>query len=256
VIVIAREAIAPRCVLLTLDRPAKRNALDADFWPELSAVLEELERDEEVGAVVLTGAGDRAFSAGGDIAGFADLDSLAAVRSYEHVCFGAFRKLESFAKPIVAAVNGFALAGGCEIAFACDVVVAAADASFGVPEVRVGLSAGYASVRFDASMRHHAIRSLTLTGRRVGAAEARALGLVQLVTAADELLPTCVELAATAAAAPPTRTAAAKALVDRRRRAGDLDAVMDALCFLHLTDDKFEGVAAFAGGRAPRFKGR
>lgn len=242
--------------LMVIDRPAKRNALDYGFWTELTEMLTELEADPEVSAVILTGAGDVAFSAGGDILSFTELDTIAAITEYEHICFGAFRKLETFAKPIVAAVNGFALAGGCELAFACDVVVAAEKASFGVPEVRIGLSAGYASVRFGASLRDHALRSLTLTGRRVNALEARRLGLVQVVVPDSELMAYCERLAADIAANDGGKLSRAKILVGRERGEGEIEAVIDVLKALHMSEDKFEGANAFAEGREPLFQGR
>jgi enoyl-CoA hydratase len=248
----AAEGIA----LLTIDRPGKRNALDPGFWGELTRALDRLEADDAVRAAVLTGAGDAAFSAGGDIASFQELDSLEAIVAYERVCFGAFRRLEGFDKPLVAAVRGYALAGGSELAFACDVVVAGESASFGVPEVRIGLAAGYASVRFGASVRDHALRSLTLTGRRVGAREAQQLGLAQLVVPDEEVLPTAVGIARAAGSQDGAVVRHAKQLAGRDRSPGDLDAVIDALSVLHLSADKFEGVSAFVSRREPEFRGR
>ncbi len=241
---------------LTLDRPEKRNALDAGVWGELSRALAALTVDDTVGAALLTGAGGVAFSAGGDIGSFLALDSLAATQAYERECFGAFRDLERFDKPIVAVVDGFALAGGCELAFACDIVVATEVSSFSVPEVRIGLAAGYASVRFPASVRRHALKSLTLTGRRVDAHEAQRLGLAQFVLARERLWDFALELAAELAAAQGPALGRAKQLIDRRRDPGQLDAVVDALSFLHLTEDKLEGVDAFLAGREPEFRGR
>lgn len=190
--------------VLTLNRPAKRNALSRQLRDDLVRALDELDAAEEVRAVVLTGAGS-AFCAGFDRDELAagDLATVFADSTAYH------RRVYTFAKPLVAAVNGQAVGGGCDLAAMCDVRLAADRALFGQPQVRVGIPAAYDLMA--AVIGTGAAREMCLTGRLYGAEEARAIGLVQRVTGAEELVGAARELAAGIAELPGGAARAIKA---------------------------------------------
>jgi len=242
--------------LVTLNRPAKLNAVT----PEMSASLERLAAwandDNGIRVVVLTGAGERAFSAGSDIR---TLDSYATpwdFRNRRDYC-DALREVR---KPVIAAVNGYALGGGLETALTCDIRLASTTATFAAPEIKLGwIGGGGVTALLSASLSAGDAALMLLTGDPVDAAEALRTGLVSRLYPADELLPAAMTLAATIASRPPIAAATAKANL-RAARSMNLESAiqyereMQAVCMG--TQDAQEGRAAFIAKRPPQFVGR
>ncbi len=250
--------IAGQVATLTLNRPEKRNAISTQMIQELLAALEEWERAAAVRVVIITGAG-KAFCAGMDLEG---LQALAG-QSHENLedsrhMARLFRRLYDFPKPLIAAVNGAAIAGGTGIATMCDFTLAVPDAKFGYTEVRIGFIPALVSVFLRRQVGEKRARDLLLTGRSFDAAEAHALGLVSEVVAAEKLLDRARELAATLLANSPTSLARTKALLSDCARA-DLDREIElaiaANAAIRSTADFREGLAAFLQKRAPEWKG-
>jgi enoyl-CoA hydratase/carnithine racemase len=244
---------------LTLNRPARRNALTWALVRELRDRLAEARADPGVRVCVLTGAGDRAFCAGADLSGMAAGAGFLDLHEARGELPGLFRDLYGLGKPTIARVRGYALAGGFGLALACDLVVAADDATFGAPEVDVGLWPHLVTVPMIRAMPPKVALELMLTGRRVDAAEAAQLGFVTRVVPAAELDRHVDELAATLAAKSP---AAVKLGRDAFYAVWDRD-VETSLRLLHplltitaSTEDAAEGIAAFEEKRSPRWQGR
>ncbi len=243
---------------VTLDRPKVLNALNAATFAELSSAFDELAWDGEVRVVLLTGAGERAFAAG------ADIRELAAVDASEGKAFSlrgqaVFRKIETLGKPVIACVRGFALGGGCELALACTLRIAAEDAKFGQPEVKLGVIPGYGgSQRLPRLIGRGAALKLLLTGAIIDATEALRIGLVDEVVPASELMQRAELLASEIAAQAPLAIAETLRVVDEGLDVAlDLALLREADRFGHLCDtaDKVEGTRAFLEKRKPVWKG-
>jgi enoyl-CoA hydratase/carnithine racemase len=253
---LVRVEVAGRVATVTLDRPEALNAISTELALDLAAVLEPLGVDPGVGAVVLTGAGERAFCVGADLkqrAGFDDHGWFVQREAFRRG-FAAVRRCPL---PTVAAVSGFALGGGTELALACDLVVAAEDATFGLPEVRLGLvPAGGGTQLLVRRVGRSVARDLVLTGRRVGAGEALRLGLADRVVPRAEVLAAATGLAAEIAGNAPTAVRMAKWALEV---GGDLpvEAAMEvedqAWRRAVLSDDRREGIAAWMEKRDPRW---
>jgi enoyl-CoA hydratase len=248
-----------RVALITLDRPDRLNALSPEMLDGLGALLGEVEADEGIGAAVLTGAGDRAFSAGADVSLVREASPLQA-REFAARGHRTCDRIEAVAVPVIAAVNGYALGGGCEVALACDVRLASERAQLGLPEVTLGIFPGWGGTqRMPRLVGPGRAKELIFTGRRVGAEEALAMGLVDRVHPHDELLDAALELAGEMAAKPRWAVAAAKAMVNRAGdgdQAGNLARELDLFSLAFDTEDQREGMAAFLEKRAPHFRGR
>ncbi len=243
----------------TLHRPERRNALTWAMLAHLRAVLAQAKADPDVRVLVLTGAGEAAFCAGADLEGMAAGASPLELHDGRGALARVFEDLWSLGKPTIAKVRGHCLAGGFGLALSCDLVLAAADATFATPEVDVGLWPFMASVPLCRSMPPKKALELMLTGRRVGAAEADRLGFVTRVVPAADLDAATTDLAATLAAKSPTAVRLGRDAFYRVWDAGAseaLTALHPLLSVLVETDDAREGLAAFAERRPPRFTGR
>ncbi len=253
-----RSAVAEGVATITIDRPAKLNALNQATLTELESAFAAVLADDAVRAVAITGAGDRAFVAGADIGELARMSSLAAIEVARHGQ-RVFRAIELSRKPVIAAVNGFALGGGCELALACHLRVASEEASFGLPEVGLGIIPGYGgTVRLPRIVGKGRALEMILTGARITAREAHEIGLVNRVVEAGSLAEEASALARKIAANGPVALGMA---IESTTRGLELD-VDDALALeanlfgvLASTEDMKEGMAAFLEKRRPEFRG-
>ncbi len=245
--------------LLTVDRPKVLNALDATTTAELHAAAESLDADEQVRAVVITGAGDKAFVAGADIGvlvGYGAVQGRAAAAAGQR----AFDRIERMGKPVIAAINGYALGGGCELALACHLRIASERARLGLPEINLSIIPGHGGTqRLPRLIGKGRALEMICTGRHVDAAEAERLGLVNRVVPHDRLLAEARALAAELAGKPPLAMRYAIAAVNEGLEAGprvgqDVEAAYFGLCCG--TEDKREGMTAFLEKRKPEWKGR
>jgi enoyl-CoA hydratase/carnithine racemase len=236
---------------LTLDRPDKLNAMPRGFWAELRDAMRDVEDDDAVRVAIFCGAG-RAFSVGGDIADFGNLGDVADRRAYMREALGALRAVEQLPKPVIAAVHGHALGGGCELTMVCDVVVADETAQFGTPEASVGLVPGLGVVRGLSHVNLHWMKYLVMTGLPITAQEALTAGLVNRVVPAGEHLAEAERLADVIASRSPLALAVGKEILSR----GGWEAyehAAEAIALLQGADDFREGLAAFAERREAMF---
>lgn len=243
---------------LTIDRQEKLNALDPQVVEEIGQALLDLEA-EGPRAIIVTGAGEKSFVAGADIAAMSAMDPIEAKR-FAEIGHAAMALLDKSPVPTIAAVNGFALGGGCEIALACDIRIAAENALFGFPEVGLGILPGMGGTqRLPRLIGPALAKELIFTGRRIGADEAHRLGLVNRVVPQGEALTAAGEVAAEISANGPIAVRHAKAAANR---ALDVDLVSgleyeaDQFALLFATEDAKEGMGAFVERRKPEFEGR
>jgi enoyl-CoA hydratase len=249
--------VQDRVATLTVNRPDKLNALNAALIGELGAAIDEMQSRDDVAAIILTGAG-RAFVAGADISelsGVSALEGKRLARRGQEI----FRKFELSPKPTLAAVNGFALGGGCELALACQMRIASEAAKFGQPEVKLGLIPGYGGTqRLPRIVGRGRALQLLLTAEMIDAAEAYRIGLVNRVVTADQLVPAATATLQQILMNAPLAVAACIDAVDRGL-AMPLDEalVFEATTFgvLIATADTAEGTRAFLEKRSPRFTG-
>ncbi len=251
--------VADGLARVTVNRPAKLNALNATVIAELDETIAAVERDSAVRGVLLTGSGPKAFVAGADIDEIAQqgtLDGKARALEGQRV----FRRVERLGKPVVAAVNGFALGGGCELAMACHLRVASENARFGQPEVKLGIGPGYGgTVRLPRLVGRGRALELLLTGQMIDAQEAHRIGLVNRVVPADRLLAESEGLLRTILENGPLAVRACLEAVDAGLDMGlDEALLLEANLFglLSGTADMREGTAAFGEKRKPVFEGR
>jgi enoyl-CoA hydratase len=247
------EAVA----LVTIDRPDVLNALDTQTMRELVEALERLDADGSCRCIVLTGAGERAFAAGADIK---EMTEQTPVTLSLANSFARWERIRRIRTPIVAAVRGYALGGGCELAMACDIVVAGDDATFGQPEIRIGVMPGAGGTqRLTRAIGKAKAMELILTGDTLDAREAEARGLVSRVVAREETLPAALSLAARIAAQPPLAVLAAKEAVNRAFELS-LEAGLEFerrnFFLLFASEDQKEGMRAFGEKRSPEWRGR
>ena len=251
--------VADGIARVTINRPDKLNALNATVIAELGQAAERIALDDDVRGVILTGAGPKAFVAGADIA---ELTRQTAVSGRTLAVQGqrVFRQWERSGKPVVAAINGFALGGGCELAMACHLRIASETANFGQPEVKLGLTPGYGgTVRLPRLVGKGRALELLLTGRMIDAAEAYRIGLVNQVVPADRLLPEAEQLLQSILANGPLAVRACLEAVDTGLDMGiDEAALLEATYFglLSGTEDMREGTGAFLEKRPPKFRGQ
>ena len=242
--------------LLTIDRPEVLNALDYQTLGELVAALESLDGDESVRCIVITGAGERAFAAGADIKEMADATPITLTKTNN---FARWERIRRVRVPIIAAVRGFALGGGCELAMACDMVVASDDATFGQPEIKIGIMPGAGGTqRLTRALGKAKAMEMILTGRNLSAREALERGLVSQVVAREETVSAALALASEVASMPPLAVRAAKEAVNRAYELS-LEAGLEFerrnFFLLFASEDQKEGMRAFIEKRKPTWKG-
>ena len=240
--------------LLTINRPEARNAMNRACAIALSDALDEIETDDDVWVVVLTGAGDKAFCAGMDLKGFAKGEFPATDKG-----FGGLTQRE-FPKPLIAAANGSALAGGLELMISCDMVVAADHAKFGIPEASRGLVAGAGGlIRLPKRIPLTIAYEMALTAEPLDAARAYELGLVNRVVPGDQVLPTAMALAERIAKNAPLAVRTSKDVMRRAVELSEADAwVINNAAFgaIGRSSDAMEGAIAFAEKREPNWQGK
>jgi enoyl-CoA hydratase len=239
--------------IIWLNRPEKLNALAGEFWLGLRILLDELRTDAACRVILLTGKGERAFSAGGDIASFDALADDEARHAFQINCMATFTAIERCPLPIIAAVNGMAVGGGCELAMACDIVIAAQSATFSMPEANLGLVPGYGILRAPALVGRQWTNWLVMSCEQLDATAAAAIGLVQRVLPDESFLKEAMAIAGRIAKRSPEGLAAAKALTSDWTNAERIDASVAALTRLHASRDGAEGRLAFRERRPPRF---
>lgn len=252
-----RVEIADGVGVITMQRPEARNALGSELMAALSGALARLEDDDDVGAIVLTG-GDSIFSAGADIK---EMASKTFAQAYlEDFVTKGWEPIPKCRKPVIAAVAGYALGGGCEFALSCDMIVADETAQFGQPEVKVGtLPGGGGTQRLARLVGKGAAMELCLTGRIIDAAEAKALGIVTRLVPAGQAVPMAVALARQIAGASRPIVMMIKESVNRAFETSLAEGLRFERRMLHATfalEDQAEAMAAFAERRPPQFRNR
>jgi len=255
-IIVEREN---RTILVKINRPEVLNALRENTFLELEQTLDEFSDTDELQVMIITGAGDRSFSAGGDINALLDMNSDGAA-SFAAMTHRILDKMESTPKPIIAAVNGYAFGAGCDLTVACDIVIASEKATFGEPPTGLGITTPFGGTqRLPRIIGPKRAKQLFFTGESVGAEEARTLGLVSKVVKHEELLPETRKLVDRMLSRAPIAVGYCKRLINFSSYGdmseGDrLESELYAKCFD--TEDKNEGMKAFLEKRKPVFKGR
>jgi len=244
--------------LLIIQRPQALNALNAQVLEELSTFAKEISQNKEIRALVITGSGEKAFVAGADIKAMADMTQKEA-RDFSITAQTAFDSIERLPFAVIAAVNGFALGGGCELALACDIIIASEKAKFGLPEVTLGLLPSFGGTqRLPRAIGLFKAREMIFSGELYSAQDCMMMGLVNRVTTPDQLLPEAQKLAQTIASRAPIAIAKAKQSINTGFEIHMNDGLKrEAELFgeLFSTQDQKEGIAAFIGKRPPSFVG-
>jgi enoyl-CoA hydratase len=250
-----RDAIA----IITIDRPKVLNALNAQTVAEIGEAFEQVRNDDAVRAVILTGGGEKAFVAGADINELATMNPITGKETAERGQ-RVFTAIERFPKPVIAAVNGFALGGGCELALACHIRIASDKAQLGLPEVTLGIIPGYGGTqRMARLLGKGKALELICTGDRIPADEAERIGLVNKVVPADQLMASAEEMARKMASRGPVAIRAAiEAVMIGSDMPQDAGLVLEATLFglLASTSDMKEGMGAFLEKRPAKFTGK
>lgn len=244
--------------ILSFNRPKVLNALNTSVLQELEEAIDQVHKDEDIYVLIITGEG-KAFVAGADISEMKD-KTAGQGRSFGDLGSRIFRKIELMEKPVIAAVNGFALGGGCELAMSCDIRIAGEKAKFGQPEVSLGITPGFAGTqRLPRLVGAAKAKELIFTGNMVKAMEAEKIGLVNKVVPQEELMDEALKMAKKIASNGQIAVKYSKAAINRGINC-DLDTAVEiekdlfGLCFA--TEDQEEGMSAFLEKRAPEFKGR
>jgi enoyl-CoA hydratase/carnithine racemase len=243
-------------VVVTLDRPEKRNALSPEVLEELAAAVDELDRDEHVNCIVIAGS-DEVFAAGADIKAMSERTFQDVI---ERSTISFWQRIAACRTPLIAAVSGFALGGGCELALLCDMIVASESAEFGQPEITLGIiPGGGGTQRLARVIGKQRAMELVLTGRRIDAVEAQRFGFVNVVAPRRRWLEQAIELAEVVAKRPPLAVKLAKQAVlaaDEMPLAAGLAYERRMYELAMATEDRLEGMAAFLEKRRAEFKGR
>ena len=242
---------------ITINRPDKLNALNKEVFNDLDAAIDEVYKNPEIRSAVITGAGNKSFVAGADISEFLELDTSQAA-GLSSRGQKVFDKIENSPKPLVAAVNGFALGGGCELALSCHFIYASENAKFGQPEVNLGLIPGYGGTqRLTQLVGRNLAMELLMSGNMISAREAMDYGVVNKVLSSEELLPKTKEILSLIQSKAPIAVSKVIECVnnfDHTQQGYDLEIKRFGECFG--TEDAKEGASAFLEKRKPNFKGR
>ena len=245
--------------MVTMNRPKALNALNAEFLAEIVTVMECIGKDDSINGVIITGAGEKAFVAGADISQFVPLDALGG-RDCSELGQAACTAIEKLEKPVIAAVNGYALGGGNEVAMACDIRIASTKAVFGQPEVNLGIMPCFGGTqRLTRLVGYGIAKEMIFTAKNVNAEEAYRIGLVNKVVAPEELIPAAKEMMATILSKAPKAVSMCKVAINKGKEM-DLDNALelerDVTGLLFSTADKVEGVGAFLEKRKAVFTGK
>ena len=249
-------SIVEHAGLIQLNRPQQLNALNASLMSELAAALDEFDRDERVGCIVVTG-NQRAFAAGADIK---DMSQATAVEMLKHNTVAYWDHLTQIKKPVIAAVSGYCLGGGCELAMACDLIVASESAQFSQPEINLGVMPGAGGTqRLTRAIGKSKAMEMVLTGRNLSAREAEQAGLVARVVPVEVYLDEALKLANEIAARPPLAVRFAKEAINKafeESLSEGLEFERRLFYFLFATADQKEGMRAFVEKRQAEWTGR
>jgi enoyl-CoA hydratase len=244
---------------IKINRPKVLNALNKDTILELTKAVAELDKDKNIKVVILTGEGEEAFIAGADISQMKDMNPLEA-KEFAEMGHNLLMNIESSRLPFIAAINGFALGGGCEVLMACDICIAGSSAKIGQPEINLGIHPGFGGTqRLPRLVGRTKAKELLLTGRNIDAEEACHIGLVNMVVEDDKLTETVEKMAGKIASKSTVQTDFIKSLVNK---GADID--LHSACALEIsyfassfsTQDQKEGMTAFLEKRKPTFKGK
>lgn len=242
-----------RITWITMNRPKSMNALNRDLWRELYQALEMAEKDKDVDVIVITGTG-RAFSAGDDIKDVASLQSPSEIREFFlNYATPTMMKIIKLAKPVIAAVNGLAYGGGCEIAMLCDLVIASEDAVFAVPEARIGALPPIASAIGVNLIGKLNVSMLMLTGEPITAKEAKSMGMANRVVPAEELKKAVNEVANKIMLSAPTSIKVIKKIMNKHFQLKDFEQAVEELIALFEVGEAKEGHDAFIKKRPPKW---
>jgi enoyl-CoA hydratase len=245
--------------VLYINRPKVLNALNEQTLFDIEAAVKSFADDNSLSVLIITGSGDRAFVAGADIEAQYSLDAVQG-RNWGLLGHRVFNLIETMEKPVIAAINGFALGGGCELAMACDIRLASEKAQLGQPEVSLGITPGYGGTqRLARLVGPGKAKQLVFTGKRISAVEAHRIGLVDEVYAPETLLDEAVKMAKTIAANAPIAVRYAKIQINQSMQINNdmataVEAGLFGLCFA--TQDQKEGMGAFLEKRKPAFQGK
>ncbi len=244
--------------VITINHPPT-NALNAQTLEELGSVFEEMEKDEEIKAVIITGSGERVFASGADINEFKDLDKETALKMVNQGK-RVFNQIETFPKPIIAAINGACLGGGCELAMCCDLRVAVEGARFGQPEIRLGIMPGWGGTqRLPRLVGKTRALELLLSGNMIKADEAKEIGLINKTVPSDKLISQAKLIAHRLVKLAPLAIKEIKRAVNEGLNTGLFEGLkLEGDCFLKVleTEDAKIGISAFLSKKSPRFKGK
>lgn len=242
--------------IITINRPKSLNALNYETLKELDSALDRAEDDKDVKVVIITGSGEKAFVAGADIAEMRNMTPLEA-KKFSEYGQSVFRKIETLSKPVIAAVNGFALGGGCELSMACDIRIASKNAKFGQPEVGLGIIPGFSGTqRLPRIIGTSKAKELIFTGEMINSDEAYRIGLISKVVELSDLIEESKKLAKTMMSKSQIAISLAKEAINKGMETdidtgNAIEAEKFSLCFT--TDDQKEGMNAFSEKRAPKF---
>ncbi len=245
--------------IIEINRPEERNALNLETIAELEKALDAASADSEVRVVILTGAGEKAFASGGDLRELKEMTAIEG-RKFAELGHRITRKIEEMEKPVIAAVNGYALGGGCEVAIACDIIIASENAKFGHPEVSIGISPGWGTTqRLPRWVGVARAKEIIFTSDMIDAAEARRMGLINRVVPKGELMKYAREMANKIASKAPVAIKYSKAaihegIIEESLKGLAYEIVLFSRCFE--TEDQKEGMRAFLEKRKPEFKGK